>query len=79
MAAALESKELLGLCLKRIRGLNKVRLVDARWIWTEPHSNRLKIELTIQKVLSRASFADIRLTRVLGNVPERHSSKEFCG
>ena len=50
MAAALESKELLGLCLKRIRGLNKVRLVDARWIWTEPHSNRLKIELTIQKV-----------------------------
>lgn len=49
MAAALESKELLGLCLKRIRGLNKVRLVDARWIWTEPHSNRLKIELTIQK------------------------------
>jgi nonsense-mediated mRNA decay protein 3 len=50
MPAALESKELLGLCLKRIRGLNKVRLVDARWIWTEPHSNRLKIELTIQKV-----------------------------
>ena len=56
MPAALESKELLGLCLKRIRGLNKVRLVDARWIWTEPHSNRLNIELTIQKVCS-AAFA----------------------
>jgi nonsense-mediated mRNA decay protein 3 len=54
MPAALESKELLGLCLKRIRGLNKVRLIDARWIWTEPHSNRLKIELTIQKVRAPA-------------------------
>eukprot|EP01063_Lacrimia_lanifica_P024848 TRINITY_DN32666_c0_g1_i1.p1 TRINITY_DN32666_c0_g1~~TRINITY_DN32666_c0_g1_i1.p1 ORF type:complete len:523 (+),score=234.11 TRINITY_DN32666_c0_g1_i1:55-1623(+) len=45
----LESKELLTLCLKRIKGLNKLHLVDANWIWTEPHSRRLKIKLTIQK------------------------------
>jgi len=44
-----ESKELLAFCLKRIRGLNKVRLVDAAFIWTEPHSKRLKVKLTIQK------------------------------
>ena len=83
MPAALESKELLGLCLKRIRGLNKVRLVDARWIWTEPHSNRLKIELTIQKVRRMSHRRRARrcslcfVTRRAGDVPERHRAKEL--
>eukprot|EP01133_Synstelium_polycarpum_P015463 gene15463-18350_t len=45
----LESRELLTLCVKRVKGLNKVKLVDAGWVWTEPHSRRLKIKLTIQK------------------------------
>ena len=31
------------------QGLNKVRLIDASFIWTEPHSRRLKMKLTIQK------------------------------
>lgn len=48
-AAALESRELMVVCLKRIKGLNKLHLVDASWIWTEPHSRRLKIKLTVQK------------------------------
>jgi nonsense-mediated mRNA decay protein 3 len=26
-----------------------VKLIDANWIWTEPHSRRLKIKLTVQK------------------------------
>lgn len=43
-----ESRELLALLLKRLRGLNKVRLVDARFIWTEPHSRRLRIKLSVQ-------------------------------
>lgn len=28
--------------------LQKVKLVDAGFIWTEPHSKRLKVKLTIQ-------------------------------
>uniref|UniRef100_A0A8I5NL83 60S ribosomal export protein NMD3 n=1 Tax=Papio anubis TaxID=9555 RepID=A0A8I5NL83_PAPAN len=47
---ALESRELLALCLKKIKApLSKVRLVDAGFVWTEPHSKRLKVKLTIQK------------------------------
>jgi nonsense-mediated mRNA decay protein 3 len=46
---ALESRELLTVCLKKIKGLNKVRLVDAGFIWTEPHSKRIKVKLSIQK------------------------------
>ncbi|KAL3781096.1 hypothetical protein ACHAW5_005003 [Stephanodiscus triporus] len=54
----LESRELMALCLVNVSGLKKkrnddgggrVRLVDAAWVWTEPHSMRLKIRLTIQR------------------------------
>lgn len=63
LKAELESKELLTFCIKRVRGLNKaraakvahrlsysaqVKLVDAGFIWTEPHSRRLKVKLTVQ-------------------------------
>ncbi|KAJ7525592.1 hypothetical protein O6H91_17G057900 [Diphasiastrum complanatum] len=47
--AQLESKELLTFCIKRLKNLNKVRLVDAGFVWTEPHSKRLKVKLKIQK------------------------------
>lgn len=33
----------------KVSGLKKVKLVDASWIWTEPHSRRLKLKLTVQK------------------------------
>lgn len=44
-----ESKELLAILLKKPRGLGAVRLADASFIWTEPHSKRLKLRVTIQK------------------------------
>ncbi|WOG82842.1 hypothetical protein DCAR_0102010 [Daucus carota subsp. sativus] len=47
--AQLESKELLTFCVKRVKNLNKVKLVDAGFIWTEPHSKRLKVKLRVQK------------------------------
>lgn len=46
--ADLESRELLAICLRRLRGLSKVRLVDASFIWTEPHSRRIRVKLTVQ-------------------------------
>ena len=45
----LESKTLMAACLRKIPGLSKVKLVDAAWVWTEPHSMRLKVKLTVQK------------------------------
>ncbi|KAF8196042.1 NMD3 family-domain-containing protein [Pholiota molesta] len=44
-----ESAELLSICLKKLKGLNKVRLTEAHFIWTEPHSKRLRVSMTIQK------------------------------
>ncbi|XP_057300825.1 LOW QUALITY PROTEIN: 60S ribosomal export protein NMD3-like [Hydractinia symbiolongicarpus] len=49
VSCELESKELLALCLKRLKGLAKTHLVDAGFVWTEPHSKRIKVKLTIQQ------------------------------
>lgn len=47
--AELESRELMTICLKKIKGLAKFNLVDASFLWTEPHSKRLKLKITLQK------------------------------
>jgi nonsense-mediated mRNA decay protein 3 len=38
----------MALCLKRLKNLSKVRLVDAKFVWTEPHSKRIKVQLSVQ-------------------------------
>jgi nonsense-mediated mRNA decay protein 3 len=39
----------MALCLKRMGPLpSGTKLVDAGWIWTEPHSKRLKLKLKVQ-------------------------------
>jgi nonsense-mediated mRNA decay protein 3 len=48
----LESKELLTFCLKKLQknmNINKVKLVNAEFIWTEPHSKRVKVKVSVQK------------------------------
>ncbi|KAK6118506.1 hypothetical protein DH2020_047773 [Rehmannia glutinosa] len=49
LKAQLESKELLTFCVKRLKNLNTVRLIHAEFIWTEPHSKRIKVKLKVQK------------------------------
>lgn len=44
-----ESPQLLTMLLKKVKGLKQVKLVDATFVYTEPHSRRLKIKITIQK------------------------------
>ena len=53
--APLESKELMALCLKRVRTLNKFKLKDACFIWTEPHSRRVKVKITVEKEISEGA------------------------
>lgn len=42
-----ESRELLAICLKKLH-ISRVRVVDAAFIWTEPHSRRIKVKITVQ-------------------------------
>mmetsp|Transcript_16625 Transcript_16625/g.20717 ORF Transcript_16625/g.20717 Transcript_16625/m.20717 type:complete len:598 (-) Transcript_16625:137-1930(-) len=72
ISCELESRDLMSLCLSNISGLHKKsrtqRLVDASWVWTEPHSMRLKVRLTVQKevnggVILQQSFVVTFLVR----------------
>ena len=47
VVCSLESRELMALCLKRLKNLSKVKLIDANFVWTEPHSKRLKVNFRI--------------------------------
>lgn len=61
-----ESPQLLSLCLKHIPALQNqaasasssapLHLVDASWIWTEPHSMRYKLRLTV-----RTEFQNVKV------------------
>ncbi|KAE8355256.1 NMD3 family-domain-containing protein [Aspergillus coremiiformis] len=64
VSAALESKELLALCLRKLRGLTKVRIIDASFIWTEPHSRRVKVKITIQQEAFQGSSTIVQQTFV---------------
>jgi nonsense-mediated mRNA decay protein 3 len=41
---------MLAFLLKQIKGLNKqVKLVDVGFIWTEPHSKRIKLKAEVKR------------------------------
>lgn len=51
MYAELGSKGLLAFCLKRIKGLEKFTLIGSEFLFTEAHSKRLKLAVSIQRQL----------------------------
>jgi len=68
VAADMESRELLSVCLKHVKGLSKERtLVDAGFIWTEPHSKEIKVKLVLQQevmgglVVQQTMVVDFRI------------------
>ena len=80
MRAELESKELLTFCVKKVKGLSKVKLVDAGFIWTEPHSRRLKLKLTIQaEVLNGAILQQTFVVEVRSRRRGARRRSAACG
>eukprot|EP00929_Paragymnodinium_shiwhaense_P084398 TRINITY_DN45120_c0_g1_i1.p1 TRINITY_DN45120_c0_g1~~TRINITY_DN45120_c0_g1_i1.p1 ORF type:complete len:612 (-),score=144.86 TRINITY_DN45120_c0_g1_i1:118-1953(-) len=64
----MESRELLALCLKHVKGLSREHyVVDASFIYTEPHSKELKVKLVLQReamagvVLQQTVVVDYRI------------------
>jgi nonsense-mediated mRNA decay protein 3 len=53
-AHAMESQGLLSACMKKIHALQQhqdVKILDASWIWTEPHSKRLKFFIDSERLI----------------------------
>jgi nonsense-mediated mRNA decay protein 3 len=43
---------MMALLLKKVRGLNRVTLKNAKFVWTEPHSKRFKLKIDIEREIS---------------------------
>ena len=52
VACERDSKELLALLLKKVKGLNRAKIINAGFIWTEENSKRIKVKITIEKELN---------------------------
>jgi nonsense-mediated mRNA decay protein 3 len=66
LKAELESKELLTFCVKRLKNINKVKLVDAEFIWMKPHSKWIKVKLKIKKeVLNGAVLEQVHIVKTV--------------
>nr|CAD7597249.1 unnamed protein product [Timema genevievae] len=75
VSCSLESRELLSLCLKKLKGLNRVKLVDAGFVWTEPHSKRIKVKLTVHgEVIGGATLQQVFVVEFTVN----HQMCEDC-
>jgi nonsense-mediated mRNA decay protein 3 len=83
VVASLESRELLSICLKRIKGLKDVKLIDAGFIWTEPHSKRIKVKLTVQGeitggiVLQQVFIVEFTVNNQMCDDCHRTEAKDF--
>ena len=73
--AELESPELLKICMNRITGLKEMKVIDARFLYTEPHSRRIRISLTVQKPYNSAM---LRQTLIITFVVQLQQCPECC-
>ena len=69
-----ESQDMMNLCLSKIKGLNKVQLIDSSFVWTEPHSKEIKIKLTIQKEINKSLIS----TSFIVEIKEDWTQCEDC-
>ncbi|VFQ74352.1 unnamed protein product [Cuscuta campestris] len=53
-----ESQDLLAFCVERLKDFNEARLVDAEFIWTEPHSKRIRVKLKLQKEVLQGAILE---------------------
>jgi nonsense-mediated mRNA decay protein 3 len=81
VSAAPESKELLALCLRKLRGLGKVRIIDAGFLWTEPHSKRIKVKITIQQEAFQDTIVQqtFEVEYIVANQQCRECLKSYSG
>ena len=69
-----ESQDMMNLCLSKIKGLNKIQLIDSSFVWTEPHSKEVKLKLTVQKEINKSLIS----TSFLVEFKEEWTQCEDC-
>ena len=70
-----ESPELLAILLKKVKGLGKMAIKDARFVWTEPHSKRIRVKITFIREINEST--KVQQTEVVTFV-ERYTQCKDC-
>lgn len=47
-----ESKELLSICLKKLRGLQELKILEANFTYSEEHSKRIYVKVKVEKAVN---------------------------
>jgi hypothetical protein len=63
----------------RLQGLAKVRLIDASFVWTEPHSKRIRVKLSIQKEVSPMSLGPPQVHAPQPSLTDAVHSRHLAG
>ena len=69
-----ESNEMMSYLLSKVKGLKGLKLVDSNFIWTEPHSKKIKIKLTVQKEVDKL----LKQSSVIVDFTEEWTQCEDC-
>lgn len=82
--AALESPELLSICLKKVKGLGKsLQLKEASFIYTEPHSRRLIVQIVVRGEICANTVVEQKTVLHYAMHPQqcldctRHEAKDY--
>ena len=65
----------MALCLKRLKNIQKVKLVDASFVWTEPHSKRIKVDIKDSKLSGASQYRRYFLSHLIE--PNKFPYKDF--
>ena len=65
----------MALCLKRLKNIQKVKLVDASFVWTEPHSKRIKVDIKDSKLSGASQYRRYFLSHLIE--PNKFQYKDF--
>lgn len=47
-----ESAEMLGVLMRKVKGLGKSEIKSAKFVWTEPHSKRMRVKIEFIRVIN---------------------------
>lgn len=73
--AELESPDLLKICMSRITGLKEMQVKDSHFLYTEPHSRRIRISLTVEQPYNNTT---LRQTLIITFVVQLQQCPDCC-
>jgi nonsense-mediated mRNA decay protein 3 len=50
---------MMGILLRRVKGVGRVQVQSASFVWTEPHSRRIKLKVQYSRELGESARVEV--------------------